>query len=155
MLRGENVVGINTVEYIRQVELVMNEATQNPDGVVKAMLSHHHFSIEATMKLSESMSNNNIEYKVKVLKKGVFKDAVDEFEHKSEVMERWDAVFGKVATYIFNSQYLGDGGFNTKAYGKDVQAALMNKSAAAAAEAARVAAAAEAAAPGAEGDMGE
>ena len=62
---------------------------------------------------------------------------MDEFEHKSEVMERWDAVFGKVATYIFNSQYLGDGGFNTKAYGKDVQEALMNKSA----EAARVAAA--------------
>merc|ERR1712129_456931 len=80
-------------------------------------------------KLSESMSNNNIEYNMKVLKKCLFKDDVYDIRRNNEVMEMLDSVFSKVATYVFNSQYLGDGGFNTKGYGKDVREALTNKSA--------------------------
>jgi len=126
LLREED-VGINLQEYIRQIDIVMTATMKNPDGIVKETLGH--LPLDSIMKLSESMSNNNVEYKMKVLKKCIFKDAVEDIGHKSEAMDALDTLFGKVATYIFHAQYLGDGGFNTKGYGKDIQDALMNKSA--------------------------
>ena len=123
VLRDE--VGIDT--YLQQAELVMNHATANPDTIVKTLINN--LNLSSIMKLSESVSNHNIERKKNILKKCVFESSLEDLQHKMAVLQQVIEVFGKVSSYIFNLQYLGDSVFNTKAYIKDVQEALMHRSA--------------------------
>ena len=123
VLRDE--VGMDT--YLQQAEMVMNHATANPDTIVKTLINN--LNLSSIMKLSESVSNHNIERKKNILKKCVFESSLEDLQHKMAVLQQVIEVFGKVSSYIFNSQYLGDSVFNTKVYIKDVQEALMHKSA--------------------------
>ena len=122
VLRDE--VGMDT--YLEQAEMVMNHATANPDTIVKTLINN--LNLSSIMKLSESVSNHNIEHKKNILKKCVFESSLEDLQHKMAVLQQVIEVFGKVSSYIFNSQYLGDSVFNTKVYIKDVQEALMHKS---------------------------
>ena len=123
ILRDEG--GMDT--YLQQAEQVMNHATVSPDTIVKSFLNN--FNISSLMKLSESVSNHNIDYKKNILKKCVFEESNEDIQHKMAVLQQVSEVFGKISSYIFNLQYLGDSVFNTKSYIKDVQEALMHRSA--------------------------
>ena len=118
-------VGLDT--YIQQAEMVMNHATANPDTIVKTLINN--LNLSSIMKLSESVSTHNIEHKKNILKKCVFESSLEDLQHKMAVLQQVIEVFGKVSSYIFNSQYLGESVFNTKVYIKDVQEALVHKSA--------------------------
>ena len=122
VLRDE--VGMDT--YLQQAELVLNHATANPDTIVKTVINN--LNLSSIMKLSESVSNHNIEHKKNILKKCVFESSLEDIQNNMAVLQQVIEVFGKVSSYIFNSQYLGESVFNTKVYIKDVQEALMHKS---------------------------
>ena len=123
VLRDE--VGLDT--YLQQAEMVMNLATANPDTIVKTLINN--LDLSCVMKLSESVATHNIEHKKNILKKCVFESSLEDLQHKMAVLQQVIEVFGKVSSYSFNSQYLGETVFNTKIYIKDVQEALMHKSA--------------------------
>ena len=123
VLRDE--VGMDT--DLQQAELVMNRATANPDTIVKTLINN--LNLSSLMKLSESVSNHNIEHKKNILKKCLFESSLEDLQRKMAVLQQVIEVFGKVSSYIFNSQYLGESVFNAKVYVKDAQEALMHKSA--------------------------
>ena len=123
VLRDE--VGLDT--YLQQAEMVMNLANANPDTIVKTLINN--LDLSCVMKLSESVANHNVEHKKNILKKCVFESSLEDLQHKMAVLQQVIEVFGKVSSYSFNSQYLGETVFNTKVYIKDVQEALMHKSA--------------------------
>ena len=123
VLRDE--VGLDT--YLQQAEMVMNLANANPDTIVKTLINN--LNLPCVMKLSESVANHSIEHKKNILKKCLFESSLEDLQHKMAVLQQVIEVFGKVSSYSFNSQYLGETVFNTKIYIKDVQEALMHKSA--------------------------
>ena len=123
VLRDE--VGLDT--YLQQAEMVMNLANANPDTIVKTLINN--LDLSCVMKLSESVATHNMEHKKNILKKCVFESSLEDLQHKMAVLQQVIEVFGKVSSYSFNSQYLGETVFNTKIYIKDVQEALMHKSA--------------------------
>jgi hypothetical protein len=98
-----------------------------PSSVMTEMLGT--ISLAGCSKLSETLSTGNLDFKINVMMKAVFAD-VSNITSLREKLGTMESALRLCATLAFASQYMSDAGiYDTKAYGKDLTAVMLQKAA--------------------------